>query len=435
MIKKATSAVLVALSWTAFTFWGNYFDHVSASSASLLAINAAASRDGIRCTGTDAALGLTSEEVSSYVKEQVEADSSESDAAVAPPKITAQAACLMEPATETVLFGKNIHQPLAPASITKVATAMVVLEKAKLDDVVTIPRQACGIEGSSMGLRPNQKYKVKDLLEAMLLISANDAAEALAIHVGGTREDFTAMVNRRLQDIGLLNTRFLNPHGISKPGHFSTAYDLALLGKWALGDDRFTRCVSSKTSTINELSEDRELHLANTNKLLWTYPGAEGIKTGTTQAAGNCLLAAAKRGEMRLIAVVLKSRDRWGDAARLLDWGFENFRLERPASAGQIWYTLRVTGGDQAFVDLACDSDLEAVVLANSQVALDMYVNEPVRAPVLCGEPLGVIRLRLGDKVLREGTLVAVTAVHRKTLIRTLLGAVSQIVVRLVPHL
>lgn len=431
-MKKVALAVFVALSWVVLAFLGEHYVSASSASGSLSAIQAPGSQDEIHYA--NATLGLTSEVVSSYVTEQVEAESNRLDA-IAPPKITAHAACLMEPATETVLFGKNIHQPLAPASITKVATAMVVLEKADLDDVVAVPRQACGIEGSSLGLRPNQKYKVKDLLEAMLLISANDAAEALAIHVGGTRRDFMAVVNRRLEDLGLLNTHFLNPHGISKLGHYSTAYDLALLGKWALGDDRFARWVGSKTSTINELSEDRELQLANTNKLLWTYPGAEGIKTGTTQVAGNCLLAAAKRGEMRLIAVVLKSRDRWGDATRLLDWGFENFRLERPASAGQIWHTLRVTGGDQAFVDLACDSDLEAVVSAHLQVALDMSVNEPVKAPVLRGEPLGIVRLRLGDKVLREGTLVAATAVHKKTFIRTLLKAMSQIVLRLGPIL
>lgn len=351
--------------------------------------------------------------------------------AAAPPRITAQAACLMEPRTATVLFGKNFHQPLAPASITKVATAMVAFEKADLNDVIVIPREACGIEGSSMGLRPNQKYTIRDLLEAMLLISANDAAEALAIHVGGTRGEFMKMVNQRLEDLGLLNTHFVNPHGMSKPGHFSTAYDLALLGRWALGDDRFARVVGSKTSSINELSEDREVGLANTNKLLWTYPGAEGIKTGTTRVAGNCLLAAARRGEMRLIAVVLKSQDRWGDAVRLLDWGFENFRLERPASAGQVWHTLKVTGGDQAFVDLACDSDIEAVVPSDAEVAFDISVSEPAKAPVLRGEPLGVVRLRLGDRVLREGTLVAATAVHKKSLVRTLLRTMSQAVVRL----
>lgn len=347
------------------------------------------------------------------------------------PKVTAQAVCLIETKTQTVLFEKNAYQPRAPASITKIATAMMVLKKTRLQDIVEIPAGASGIEGSTAGLRRHQKYTVEDLLKAMLIISGNDAATALAIHVGGDEKTFMNMLNEYMWDLGLLNTRFLNPHGISKPGHFSTAYDLALLGRWALDDDRFAQIVGTKVSRVHELTEDKETILSNTNKLLWTYPGAEGGKTGTTQVAGNCLLAAAKRGEMRLIAVVLGSRDRWGETSRLLDWGFENFRLQREGFAGQVWHTAKVTGGDAPTVDLACDSDVDAVIPRGVETALDVSVFEPVKAPIFSGQPLGVLRLRHRDTILKEASLVATVPVQKKTLIRSLIRGLSKMVTAL----
>lgn len=243
------------------------------------------------------------------------------------PRINVGAAALLDPVTGQLLYGYNAFRTMAPASTTKIMTCLVVLERCSLDEVVTISSRATGTSGAHVGLRTGQQIPVQDLLFGLMLKSGNDAAVALAEHVAGSVEDFADLMNERARQIGALATTFRNPHGLTQPNHVTTAYDLALIAREAMENPVFRVLVSSRDREIGSLDPTWTRLISSTNRLLWVYEGAEGIKTGTTDLAGKCLVASATRDGRRLIAVCLRASDRFGDTARLLDYGFEHTAL------------------------------------------------------------------------------------------------------------
>ncbi|MDQ7794807.1 MAG: D-alanyl-D-alanine carboxypeptidase family protein [bacterium] len=338
-----------------------------------------------------------------------------------PPRLTASSAVLMDWQTGRILFAKEAFRVRPPASLTKVLTALLTLEYGRLGDAVEISSRAARVPGSTLRVRPGDLVTLEELLQAILLSSANDAAVAAAEHLAGSVEEFARLMNRRARDLGATSSRFANPHGLTQPGHYSTAYDLALLARHALNDPYFARLVAMGESEVEELEGDWERHLRNTNRLLWRYPGADGVKTGTTAAAGRCLIASATRDEHRLLVVLLNARDRYGDAARLLDWGFETFTLLVMAQSGAAIATLPVAGGERDRVHLTVDRDLWAVVPRGDpeppQVIL--WLPERARAPVQAGEALGRAQVLHGGEVVDEARLVATNRIAG----RSLLGA------------
>lgn len=244
----------------------------------------------------------------------------------AQPKISAEAAILIDADTGNILYSKNHLEPRPPASLTKVMTAILAIEKGNLEDVVTISKKASQTGESSLNLMEGEKITLKNLLYGALLKSGNDACVAIAEHIASSEEDFVNQMNLKAQILGCFNTNFVNTNGLPEKNHYSCPYDLALITRYALQNPVFKEIVSTPTYTVNWEESGRKRIIKNTNRLLDTYYGATGVKTGTTIEAGQCLIASATRENRNLIAVVLKSRNRFYDAKVLLDYGFHNFR-------------------------------------------------------------------------------------------------------------
>lgn len=243
-------------------------------------------------------------------------------------KIAAKAAVLMKAQTGKIIWAHNQDLPLPPASTAKILTALVVLDQNRASDVVSIPAQALRVSGAITQLTAGEKLTVSDLLHAMLLGSGNDAATALALHTGGSFENFVQRMNQKAHTLGAVRSRFFNPTGMPHPMQLTTAQDLALITKAALAILEFRKIVGKRT--YHWRSRGWQGAIKNSNKLLSSYDGAIGVKTGNTREAGYCLVAAAQRGGQSYIAVVLKSEQKavWQDAMNLLDYGFKHESLE-----------------------------------------------------------------------------------------------------------
>jgi D-alanyl-D-alanine carboxypeptidase (penicillin-binding protein 5/6) len=237
--------------------------------------------------------------------------------------LAAKAAALMDAQTGKLLWAKNSDLPLAPASTVKILAALVVLERSRIDEVVTIPPEALRVSGARAQLKAGEKHSVGDLLHALLLGSGNDAAIALALHAESSLSRFVERMNRKARALGAAHSHFANPTGMPHPSQRTTAHDLALIAKAAMENTELRTIVATRTYPWRTLQ--RQLTLTNSNKLLDTYEGAIGVKTGNTREAGYCLVAAAERGGKAYIAVVLNSGEKtvWRDASNLLDYGFK----------------------------------------------------------------------------------------------------------------
>ena len=240
-------------------------------------------------------------------------------------KTTAKACVVMERDSGRVLFEKNAHAQLPMASTTKIATALTVLNHCSLEDVVTIPAEACGIEGSSVYLRQGEKLTVKDLLYGLMLRSGNDCAVALALHVGGSIQNFAEMMNKTVCSLGCTNSNFVNPHGLHDDNHYTSASDLATITCQALKNEQFAEIVSTKTVKIANDGYDYPRVLVNKNKLLSSLCDADGVKTGFTKMAGRCFVGSATRNGMQVVVVVLNCGPMFEETAQMLDVAFDNY--------------------------------------------------------------------------------------------------------------
>lgn len=227
----------------------------------------------------------------------------------------------------TLYASENERLRLPMASTTKTMTALIVAENCLPDEIVTVPKQAVGVEGSSIYLREGEKLTVKELLYGLMLRSGNDAATALAIHVAGSVDNFAAMMNLRAETMGLKDTHFTNPHGLHDKNHYTSAYDLCVIGCVAMRNPFFKEIVATKFVTVGE--GDGKRFWANKNKILSTYDGGNGIKTGFTTDAGRCLIASAERNGVTVVSVVLNRYDMFNDCARLMDSAFVAIEAER----------------------------------------------------------------------------------------------------------
>lgn len=348
------------------------------------------------------------------------------------PGVSSEAAVLIEWETGTVLYSKNAFRRMYPASITKMMTALLAVENGRLDDLVTVSQEAAAQPGSSMYLKTGDVFTLEDLLYGVMLNSGNDAAWAVAEHIGGTAEDFFAMMNGRAKEIGAINTRFANPHGLTDPNHYTTAFDLALIARTCLRHPYFRHLVATKEKDVIDAREETRIRLGNTNRLLWSYLGADGVKTGTTESAGQCLVASATRDGMRLLAVVLNAYDRWDDAARMLDYGFTNYRLARVANAGESLVMLRADGAVQSEVPVVCAGNLWGCVpRVSSGIWIDVDLPGSIKAPCPGGTVVGQATLRLGEEVVGQTDLMAGEWVNSRNAEGALVRALSYLIKRL----
>ncbi len=308
--------------------------------------------------------------------------------------ISAQSAVVMDADSGRVLYEKDADRQSLIASTTKIMTALVVCQECNVLDRVQIMPEAVGIEGSSMYLKAGEVLTVQELLYGLMLHSGNDAAVALAIYCGGTVEGFVQLMNDYARRMDLCNTNFENPNGLDSPHHYSTARDLAVLASEAMKNPIFTKTVSTKSVKVTER------HLTNHNKLLWRYPGADGVKTGFTKAAGRILVSSATREGRRLVAVTINAPNDWQDHKTLLDLGFEQYALKQLVQKGEIVGELPILSGRKKEADLVAGEDFSWPMAPGEQVTLELNLGDFRFAPVTQGEKAGHAHILVGGKAV-----------------------------------
>lgn len=340
----------------------------------------------------------------------------------APAPSAATAWVLMDYATGQVLAGENIHTPVPPASITKVMTSYVLAAEAKTgkigpDDQVMMSERAwreggAGTDGSFSGFPVNKTARLEDMEKGMAVQSGNDAAIALAEHAAGSQEAFAALMNSYAAKLGMKDSHFVNAHGLTAEGHQSSAYDLALLGRAFVRDYPETYAYNKiKEFTVGNITQP------NRNLLLWRDASVDGIKTGHHSAAGYCLMSSAKRGDQRLIAVVMGStseKQRADDSLALLNWGFRFYETHRLYEPGKAIATQRVWKGKAKEVQLGVAQPMLVSVPRGRYDDLKptMDVPKTLVAPIAAGQAIGTVKVTLDGKVVAESPLVAITAIE-----------------------
>lgn len=321
--------------------------------------------------------------------------------------VSAQKAILMDAQTGRVLYEKDADSRSLIASTTKIMTALIVCEQCNVLDRMKIPKEAVGIEGSSMYLQEGEVLSLQELLYGLMLRSGNDAAVALAIYCGGTVEGFAAMMNDKARQLGLRGTHFENPNGLDSPGHYSTARDLAVLTAYAMKNPIFYQTVSTKTVRVGNRT------MQNHNKLLWQVDGADGVKTGYTKAAGRILVSSATRDGRRLICVTINDGNDWADHSAMLEKGFSAFQVQQVISAGECLGYATVFSGREERVALIATEDFSFPFGENEHP--EVVISGPgfVYAPVVKGKTAGYAYVCIGDTAVGKVKLVYGQTVER----------------------
>ena len=329
------------------------------------------------------------------------------------PRDSAEASVLIEADSGDVIFEKNSSKRMGPASTTKIMTALVALENADENAEMIFDARAENTEGSSAYMRAGEKYTLKELLYAMMLQSANDAAACIAYAVGGSIEGFAEMMNGKAKELGLENTHFENPHGLDGEEHFTSAYDLAMIAREALKNETFAGIVSSKTAKIGAGEHTKVFR--NHNRLLFEYDDVIGVKTGFTKKCGRTLVSAAERNGVKLICVTLCDGDDWRDHRRLLNAGFELYESVLLCRDGELSFDVHVCGGENATVKVSNDAECR-VTLKKGGAAPQMKAELPpfVYADVENGETLGYARFYIDGKETASVALKAQGDVRRR---------------------
>lgn len=307
--------------------------------------------------------------------------------------VSAQSAVVIETSGNRIIYQKNPHKKLPMASTTKIMTAICAIEAGNIDRTVTVDDSAVGVEGSSIYLAKGERLTIRELLYGLMLHSGNDAAVAIACAVSGSVEEFAELMNSTAARIGAVNTHFDNPNGLDSDNHYTTAYDLAIITAYGLRNRDFLEIVSSYTATIPNGDKPYPRKLKNHNRLLKTYEGCIGVKTGYTRRCGRCLVSAAERGNKRLVAVTLNDGNDWADHAAMLDYGFDNTICRRVITKGDYIQRIAVEGSDDTYVNGIADSDLYVTLPVGAEgrteVMADVYAS--LTAPAAYGTIAGEV--------------------------------------------
>jgi len=324
---------------------------------------------------------------------------------------------LIDAQTGQVYMAKNPFWPMHPASLTKIMTAVVALEAGSLQSIATVSERAAHTsDGSIIDLHPGERIRLGELLEAALIMSANDATVAIAEHVAGNHDLFVQWMNLKAKLLGTRRTHFVNTNGYTHPNHYSTAYDLALITQYALHNPRFAALVRRREAEIVWEGGRREV-ISNTNRLLYSdFEGIDGVKTGTTAAAGQCLIASATRDGRRLIAVVLNSDARYRDAMALLRYGFEGIRPVLGSERGSFLTRLVVQGGERPDVVVVPARTVKLYVPDEKRgdIQKEVRLAWSLEAPVQAGQTVGEMIFFLEGRELARVPLITACAVDRR---------------------
>lgn len=350
--------------------------------------------------------------------------------AESPPAVTGRAAVLEDLTTGQILYAKNPDLSLAPASITKIMTALLALKYGPaLSTEISVPKQAYGVPGSSVYLVAGQRMTFRDLLYGLLLQSGNDAAVAVAILTAGSVPRFVAMMNAECAALGCTHTHFANPHGLPETGHYVSARDMALITRAAMAIPEFRTIVATKTYPFP--GYPKPFTLINQNHLLWTYPGAIGVKIGYTNQARETIVGAARRGNLELAAIVLHTtfRGRWIDTASLLSWGFTHFQEVTLIDRGEVLGHVRAPSGKE--VRLASSGSAVWVVPRGTrpQVRIRLHLGRLPSGVISVGEALGTADVQVDGKKVATVGVVAASRVIPPTSDDWVLGVAGALVV------
>ena len=322
--------------------------------------------------------------------------------------VSARRAYVLDAVSGRVLYEKASEEQSLIASTTKIMTALVVCEQCNVLDRMRIPKEAVGIEGSSMYLKEGEVLTLQELLYGLMLSSGNDAAVALAIYCGGTLEGFVERMNDKARVLGLKDTHFENPHGLDSPGHYSTARDLAVLAEYAMENPIFAKTVSARQVKVGQR------YLTNHNKLLWRVEGADGVKTGFTKAAGRILVSSAKRQGRRILAVTIDDPSDWQDHAVLLEAGFSRFAQRRIVSTGDCVGTVGVVGGEACRVEVRAAEDFSYALAEEENPCLVLPGPGFVYAPAVEGAQAGFAYVLINGKAVGKIPVVYGATVEQR---------------------
>ena len=318
----------------------------------------------------------------------------------------AKSAILVDSATGEVLYEKNADEALAPASMTKLGSMLIIMEaidngNLSLDDEVTISEEAANMGGSQVFLEAGEVYKVHDLLKGVAIASGNDAVVALAEKVAGSQSEFVAMMNKRFKEIGATNTNFVNAHGLDAEGHYSTARDMSIIARELLKHEKILEYTSIYEEYL-EKNDGTKTWLVNTNKLVRFYDGVDGLKTGYTTTAGYCLTATAKKDNFRLISVVMgeeSSEARSSDTVKMLNYGFNTFKINTIKTTDEVLGKVRVEGGKEYYANIVLLNDATELLKTTDEVSnykFNLKVDK-IKAPVKNGDIVGSAEIIDGE--------------------------------------
>jgi D-alanyl-D-alanine carboxypeptidase (penicillin-binding protein 5/6) len=343
----------------------------------------------------------------------------------ATPDVSAKSAIVIEASTGKVLYSKNADDRRYPASTTKMLTLIVALENGNINDIVTTSPNASNTEGSTLWLAPGEQMKMLDLLYGMMLISGNDSTVAVAEHIAGSVDKYAKLMTAKAHAIGALNSNFTNTSGLPDPNHYTTAADLARIAAYGYKNPMFTQIVSTKHVVIPWPGKDHDRDLYNENKLLWLYEGANGVKTGYTDAAGRCLVSGAKRNGVQVIAVVLDSDRMWDDSMKLLDFGFSQVSPLTLINQGDILKTVRVVNGKSDAVKLVAAGNVTVAAAEGEKDQFTTTVVAPnrIEAPIAKGQVIGAVKTFYKNREIASVDLIATENVERKSFFGLIWGS------------
>ena len=330
------------------------------------------------------------------------------------PKLNSRIALVYDRTSGRILFDKNGDKTTPMASTTKIMTAIVVVENSNLSDIVTIDSKSAGTGGSRLGLKKNDKITVNDLLYGLMLRSGNDAAVALAIHVGGSVEGFAELMNKKAKELNLTSTHFMVPHGLDMDGHYTTAYELAKMADYALKNKKLKEIVSTKTCTININNNPKVI--SNTNELLGSVSGVYGVKTGFTNGAGRCLVTACKRDSLDIITVIIGAdtkKIRTSDSMKLIEYSFKNYQIinikQKVEEQFEKWKELNekriiINKGKNSKVELKLeDINFEKMAVKDTQldnITIEINSLYYLEAPIEKNRVIGNVKIMLGKDTI-----------------------------------
>lgn len=334
--------------------------------------------------------------------------------------LNAKSAILMEEATGNILYESNPDERLPIASVTKVMTMLLIMEavdsgKISLDDMVTVSENAMSYGGSTMFLETGEQLTVNDMLKGIAVASANDGCVAMAEHLAGSESAFVDMMNEKAKELGMENTHFMNTNGLDEDDHYSSARDVAIMSRELMKHET----IFNYTSIWMDTLRGGKFQLANTNKLIRFYDGANGLKTGSTSKALCCLSAAAKRNDMQLIAVVLgapTSAERFASAKSLLDYGFANYAVNTQITAGDEVQKIAVENGVDKEVGVVAGDSCSTLVKKGQEdnITKEIKIDETITAPIEAGQKIGTMTISRDGEVIADIDLNASSAVEKK---------------------